>query len=144
MVHAGVLQLEGRLSVEGNPFPAFSRAVTEFLLDTFSPQRHLLRRIEEHEQRRQYAQAAECAVELGDYSRAFQFYDALIKRGDVRDGSYRAAELAESRGDYQRAIAYRLLGLDFIMAAHDAASLGRYDLRDRYWGLACHPLPETD
>lgn len=144
MVSATDTLLEDRVAVGGNPFPALVHAAKELFLDTFSPQRYLLRMMAVYEQRGQYAEAAGCAVGLGDYEQAFGFYDTLIRHGAVREGSFRAAELAESRGDYQRALAYRILERNLVMAGHDAARLGKPDLCNRYWQLVCHPIPETD
>lgn len=136
MVNTTVLSLEGRLSVRENPFPAFTFLVREFLLNTFSPRRHLYRKMQGHEQKHQYFEAAQDAHQLQDYEAEFAFYDRLAATGNRR-GHISAAELAESLGDYERGLRYRLAAGDLEYAGDDALRLGRPKESLEYWRKLC-------
>ena len=142
MVHAGALSLEERVSsgekseVE-NPFPALTSFLREFLLDTFSPRRHLRQKIKQYEQQGRYLDAAACAIKQRDYQHALVFYDRAAERGE-RNAYIYAAELAESLGDYTRGEKYRLNAGDLEYAGEDALRCGHHDEALRYWRKLAH------
>lgn len=136
MVHAGVLPLEERLSNRENPFPALTFLVKEFLLDTFSPRRHLHREMQGHERKKEYLEAAACAHKLKDYGREFTCYDRMVAQGNRR-GYICSAELAESQGDYEKGLRDRLAAGDLEYAGDDALRLGRPKESLEYWRKLC-------
>lgn len=136
MVHVSTLPLEERLSVGENPFHALTFLVKEFLLDTFSPRRHLYRAMRQHEQKHQYFEAAACAHQLKDYGREFSCYDRIAATGNRR-GYISGAELAESLGDYERGLRYRLAAGDLEYAGDDALRLGRPKESLELWRKLC-------
>ncbi len=131
MVHAGALALEEKISRGGNPFQALTRLVIDLFLDTFCHERHILQQMGEYRLHGKLMEAADCAIELGHYKDAFDFYEALGR--DNRLVNIHAAELAENLGLYQQALTYRLRAEDFAFAALDAARLGRTDEVNKYW-----------
>ncbi len=136
MVHVSTLPLEERLSVGENPFHALTFLVKEFLLETFSPRRHLYLEMQGHELKREYLEAAACAHKLRDYQLEFTFYDRMAASGNRR-GYISGAELAESLGDYERGLQYRLRAGDLEYAGNDAFRLGRQKEGLDYWRKLC-------
>jgi len=130
MVHAGALRsLDERVSDLQNP--PFGETIKEFFLDLVAPHRPA-KKLEEYMMKGKLEDAAECAIQLGNYDLALRLCNQAVARGHWM-ANLRAAELYESRGEYEPALRHRLAANDFAYAALDAAHLGRHNEAQEYW-----------
>lgn len=131
MVHTGVLRLEGRL-VHEEKKPSLTAVIKGFFQDKFSHAQYLHHQMEDHQFHGKFVEAADDAVQLKLYERAFTLYNQAVATGDWL-ANLPAAELAESRGDYERGLTYRLNAYDYGHAALDAIHLGRQEEAQGYF-----------
>ena len=98
------------------------------ILDFVHPKRPE-RMLPSYELKHEYLKAAECAVKIGDYSRAFRNYDLANNHFAFIEAMY----LAESKGDNQKALYYAQKSKDYVRVGFIQARLGRGEEAIQTW-----------
>ena len=98
------------------------------ILDFVRPERPE-RMLPTYELKHEYLKAAQCAVGIGDYSRAFRNYDRANNHFAFMEGMY----LAESLQDHHKALNYALKANDYVEAGFIQARLGKPEQAFKTW-----------
>ncbi len=98
------------------------------ILDFVRPERPE-RMLPTYELKHEYLKAAECAVKMRDYSRAFRNYDRANDHFAFIEGMY----LAQSIQDNHKALEYALKAKDYVNAGFLQARLGKTDEAMQTW-----------